>query len=112
MRIIILICVFISIIVIGFGGWYVFRLYKSGATKSESAVETKPRTGSRPVSEDTGTPYDAIPDYEKKCAGHEEEGDLDCAWLRGVVVAQTVEALQDIEYSADQRGVSEALEAM
>src|SRR5262245_30610674 len=103
MRIIILICVFISLIVIGFGGWYVFRLYKSGATKSESAVETKPRTGSRPVSEETGTPYDAIPDYEKKCAGNEEV-DIDCAWLRGMVVSQTVEALHDIEYSGDQRG--------
>ena len=108
MRIIILICVFISLIVIAAGGWYLFRLYKSGGTKTERTVETQ-RLAKKSDSE--ATPYDAIPEYEKKCSGAEEDN-LDCAWLKGLVVAQTVEALEEIEYSGDQRGISEAMEAL
>jgi hypothetical protein len=40
------------------------------------------------------------------------EPTLECAWLRALIRAQVLEALQTIEISRDQRGTEEALEAL
>ena len=52
-----------------------------------------------------------ISEYDEQCP-EEEDPSLECEWLRGLVVADVVQALEEIEDSRDQRGVEEALAAL
>ena len=59
-----------------------------------------------------GSGFDPARAYDAQCPAGEEEPSLECEWLRGLVVADVVEALEAIEDSRDQRGVEEALAAL
>ncbi len=52
-----------------------------------------------------------ISEYDEQCPA-EDDPSLDCEWLRGLVVADVVQALEEIEDSRDQRGTEEALAAL
>jgi hypothetical protein len=49
--------------------------------------------------------------YDSQCSA-EDDPSLDCEWLRGLVVADVVQALEEIQLSRDQRGAEEALAAL
>lgn len=59
-----------------------------------------------------GSGFDPVRAYDAQCPAGEEEPSLECEWLRGLVVADVVEALGTILDSRDQRGVEEALAAL
>jgi hypothetical protein len=59
-----------------------------------------------------GSGFDPARAYDEQCPDDEDEPSLECEWLRGLVVADVVEALEAIEESRDQRGVEEAVAAL
>ncbi len=59
-----------------------------------------------------GSGFDPARAYDEQCPDDEDEPSLECEWLRGLVVADVVEALEAIEDSRDKRGVEEALAAL
>jgi hypothetical protein len=59
-----------------------------------------------------GSGFDPVRVYDARCSAGEEEPSLECEWLRGLAVADVVEALETILDSRDQRGVEEALAAL
>ena len=78
------------------------------AAAQEAAAIEGQRPTSNPWPEDkTGL----ISEYDEQCP-EEEDPSLECEWLRGLVVADVVQALEEIEDSRDQRGVEEALAAL
>ena len=78
------------------------------AAAQEAAAVEGQRPTSNPWPEDkTGL----ISEYDEQCP-EEEDPSLECEWLRGLVVEDVVQALEEIEDSRDQRGVEEALAAL
>jgi len=78
------------------------------AAAQEAAAIEGQRPTSNPWPEDKTGP---ISEYDEQCP-EEEDPSLECEWLRGLVVADVVQALEEIEDSRDQRGVEEALAAL
>jgi hypothetical protein len=97
-------------------------LLMAGCSDSDAPSETK--TASPPASEAAGPAlaqtrirtkgggFDPARAYDAQCPAGEEEPSLECEWLRGLVVADVVEALEAIGDSRDRRGVEEALAAL
>lgn len=61
--------------------------------------------------EGASTPVVPLREYDAQCPPVEEPS-LECEWLRSLVVAEVVGALEAIERSRDQRGVELALKAL
>jgi len=59
----------------------------------------------------TGT-FDPLKAYDSKCPDDDDDPSLDCEWLRGLVVADVVDALDTIAESRDQRGIDAAIAAL
>lgn len=110
--------------------WLAALLWVAGCSKSEEPSATQdaapPSTQSAVPSQnqDAGLPstqfavqsqgsgFDPVKAYDEQCPADEDEPSLECEWLRGLVVADVVEALEAIEASRDKRGVEEALAAL
>ena len=59
-----------------------------------------------------GSDFDPVEAYEDDCPSDRDELSLECEWLRGLIVAEVVEALEAIEESRDRRGMQEAVSAL
>ncbi|MGB7934922.1 MAG: hypothetical protein WCH04_22435 [Gammaproteobacteria bacterium] len=59
-----------------------------------------------------GSGFDPIKEYDAQCSVEDDDQSLECDWLHALVVADVVEALEEIERSRDKRGVDEALAAL
>lgn len=102
--------------------WLAVALLVVGCSNDDAPSNTK--TASPPAAESAGpelvqagmqtqgSGFDPVRAYDAQCPAGEEEPSLECEWLRGLVVADVVEALGTILDSRDQRGVEEALAAL
>jgi hypothetical protein len=102
--------------------WLAAALLMAGCSDGDAPSDAE--TASPPASEAAGpelvpartqtkgSGFDPVRAYDAECPAGEEEPSIECEWLRGLVVADVVEALEAIGDSRDQRGVEEALAAL
>jgi hypothetical protein len=98
------------------GAWLAALPWVAGCSKSDEPSATQdaglPQSAQVAALQPPGSGFDPVKAYDEQCPADEDEPSLECEWLRGLVVADVVDALEAIEQSRDQRGVEEALAAL
>jgi hypothetical protein len=96
------------------GAWLAPLLWMAGCSKSDEPAATQDAVApsAQVAVQPQGSGFDPVKAYDEQCPADEDEPSLECEWLRGLVVADVVDALEDISESRDRRGVEEALAAL